>query len=97
MIDSKSYIAVPPGATILELLEDRGIRQKEFAERMEMSEKDVMGLIGGDIVLTQQTAQKLEQVLSVPASFWEKLEANYREKRVLVENENTLEKKKGFS
>ncbi len=97
MIESKSYIAVPPGATILELLEDRGIRQKEFAERMEMSEKDVMGLIGGDIVLTQQTAQKLEQVLSVPASFWEKLEANYREKRVLVENENTLEKKKGFS
>ncbi len=97
MIESKSYIAVPPGATILELLEDRGIRQKEFAERMEMSGKDVMGLIGGDIVLTQQTAQKLEQVLSVPASFWEKLEANYREKRVLVENENTLEKKKGFS
>lgn len=97
MIESENYIAVPPGATILELLEDRGMSREEFAKGMEMTEEDVVGLIDGKAVLTTLTAQKLEQVLGVPASFCEKLEAQYREKRALVEKENALEKAKAFS
>ena len=31
MVRSRSFIAIPPGETIKELLEDRGISQKEFA------------------------------------------------------------------
>ena len=38
MIRSQSYIAVPPGATIKEQLEDREMSQKEFAARMDMYE-----------------------------------------------------------
>ena len=34
MYESKNYIAIPPGATIKEQLETRGITQKEFALRM---------------------------------------------------------------
>lgn len=34
MLESKSFIATPPGATIREQLDDRGITQKEFASRM---------------------------------------------------------------
>ena len=37
MIKSRSYIATPPGATIKEQLMDRGLSQKEFALRMDMS------------------------------------------------------------
>lgn len=97
MIESKSYIAIPPGATILELLEDRGMSREEFAERMDMTEEDVVRLINGDVVLAPLIAQKLELALGVPASFWIKLEEQYKEKRVLVEKENALEKKNDFS
>ena len=34
MVRSDSFIATPPGATIKEQLNDRGMSQKEFAARM---------------------------------------------------------------
>lgn len=33
MLESKSYIATPPGVMIQEQLDDRGMTQKEFAKR----------------------------------------------------------------
>ena len=74
-----STIAVPPGESIREQLEDRGLSQKEFALRMGMSEKHISHLINGKTELTPQTAQRLESVLSVPAHFWLNLEVLYRE------------------
>ena len=41
MIRSNTYIATPPGSTIKEQLEDRGMTQKEFAARLDMSEKHI--------------------------------------------------------
>ena len=67
---SRSYIATPPGATIREQLNDRGMSQKEFAVRMDMSEKHISRLINGDVQLTPETAVRLEMVLGVPAKFW---------------------------
>lgn len=60
---SRSYIAIPPGATIEEQLEYFGMSQKEFAVRMGMSEKDISNLINGDVDLSPGTAMKLETVL----------------------------------
>ncbi len=91
MVRSRSIIATPPGATIKEQLNDRGISQKEFAARMDMSEKHISRLINGDVLLTPETAVKLEQVLGVPAGFWNNLESIYREKIVKAEAENALE------
>ena len=88
---SKTYIATPPGATIKEQLEMRGMSQKEFACRMGISEKHISHLINGDVQLTQETAFRLEMVLGIPARFWNNLEAIYREKMVKVEAENALE------
>ena len=39
MVRSRNYIATPPGATIKEQLVDRGMSQKEFADRMGMSQR----------------------------------------------------------
>ena len=91
MVRSRSYIATPPGATIKEQLNDRGMTQKAFAARMGMSEKHISKLINGDVQLTQETAAKLEIVLGVPAKFWNNLEAIYREKIVKAEEENALD------
>lgn len=91
MVRSRSYIATPPGATIKEQLSDRGMSQKEFAARMDMSEKHISKLINGDVHLTPDVAVRLELVLGVPAEFWNNLESIYREKLVKVEMENTMD------
>ena len=88
---SHSYIATPPGATIKEQLNERGMSQKEFAARMNMSEKHISKLINGEVQLTQETAVRLEMVLGVPAKFWNNLEVIYREKIIKAEAENAMD------
>ena len=90
MVRSRTFIATPPGATIKEQLNDRGMSQKEFAARMDMSEKHISKLINGEVQLTPETAVRLEMVLGVPAKFWSNLEAIYREKIVKAEAENAM-------
>ncbi len=91
MTRSRSYIATPPGATIKEQLEDRGMSQKEFASRMGMSEKHISRLINGEVQLTSEVAYRLEMVLGLPANFWSNLEAIYRDKLAKAEAENALD------
>lgn len=91
MIRSRSYIATPPGATIKEQLENRGMSQKEFASRMDMSEKHISRLINGEVQLTPDVAHRLEMVLGLPARFWNNLESIYREKIVKAVSENALD------
>ena len=91
MVRSRSFIATPPGATIKEQLHDRGMSQKEFAARMDMSEKHISKLINGSVQLTPETAVRLEMVLGVPAKFWNNLEAIYREKIIKAEAENAMD------
>ena len=91
MVKSRSYIATPPGATIKEQLLDRGLSQKEFALRMGMSEKHISELINGKVQLTPDVAVRLEMVLGVPAKFWNKLEATYREKLIKANAENEMD------
>ena len=88
---SRSYIATPPGSTIREQLKDRGMSQKEFAARMDLSEKHVSKLINGDVQLTPEVAVRLETVLGVPAKFWNNLEAIYREKLLKIKAENSMD------
>ena len=91
MVRSQSYIATPPGVTIKEQLKDRGMSQKEFAARMDLSEKHVSKLINGEVQLTPEVAVRLETVLGVPAKFWNNLEAIYREKLIKAESENSMD------
>ena len=91
MVRSRSYIATPPGAAVKEQLYDRGMSQKEFAARMDMSEKHISKLINGEVQLTPDVAVRLEMVLGVPASFWSNLEAVYREKIVKALAENAMD------
>ena len=88
---SRTIIATPPGATIKEQLENRGMTQKEFAVRMDMSEKHISQLINGDVQLTPNVALRLEAVLGIPASFWENLENIYQEKLARAREENAMD------
>ena len=91
MVQGRSIISVPPGATIKEQLVDRGISQKEFASRMGMSEKHISQLINGQVHLTADVALRLEAVFGIPASFWNNLEAIYCEKLAKAKAENEMD------
>lgn len=69
----------PPGATIADLLEERGWSQTEFALRMEYTKKHIHLLIQGKAPINEETAIKLERVLGSTVSFWLNREASYRE------------------
>lgn len=69
----------PPGETLLELLEERGMSQAELAERTGRPKKTINEIIKGKAALTPETAIQLEHVLGTPASFWNNREQHYRE------------------
>lgn len=94
---SRTYVAIPPGATIKELIEDRNMTQKEFAVRMGMSEKHISKLINGEVQLTMDVARRLETVLGPPTQFWSNLENRYREKIIMVREENAMDADVQFS
>ena len=83
-----NYIATPPGATLKEHLNTRGMSQEEFAVRMDMSEEHIGKLINGDIKLTPEMSSRLEMAFGIPASFWNNLEAIYRNKISKIKTEN---------
>ena len=97
MVKSRTFIATPPGATIKEQLLDKGMSQKEFATRMDLSQKHVSKLINGEVQLTPDVAVRLEMVLGVPANFWNKLEATYREKLIKANAENEMDEDKDIA
>ena len=75
----QSNFVYPPGETLLELLEERGMTQAELARRMGRPKKTINELIKGKTELTSETALQLEKVLQTPAHIWLNLEGSYRE------------------
>jgi HTH-type transcriptional regulator / antitoxin HigA len=70
--------AVAPGETLRELLEERGLSQRDLAQRAGLSPKRVNRLLQGLVPLSADVAVRLERVTGTPARFWNRLEATYR-------------------
>lgn len=71
--------AVHPGVTLEEALAERGMTQAQLALRMGRSPKEINEIVHGKIGITADTALVLERVLGIPAGFWIRLNANFRE------------------
>jgi HTH-type transcriptional regulator / antitoxin HigA len=84
--------ASPPGETLAEILDDRGMSQAELAERMGRPKKTINEIIQAKAALTSETALQLERVLGVPASFWSNLERNYRDSLARQAERDSLRK-----
>lgn len=81
MAKRKEYqacLAVPPGETLAEVLEDHGMPQNELALRTGVTAKHINEMIQGKAAISPTMALRLEQVLGVEASFWNNLEADYQ-------------------
>lgn len=83
--------AVPPGETLLEVLEDKGMTQKELALRTNRPLKTINEIVQGKAAITPETALQFERVLGVPARLWNTMERNYREDLARLQDEKTLQ------
>ena len=81
----------PPGDTIRELLEDRGLSFSDFAERMDRSRSWVSHLLRGDEGITKETADSLQTVLGGSSKFWLCREAQFREDYARLATKATTE------
>ena len=88
---SKTYMAIPPGATIKEMIDDRGISEAQLATRLGESEEFVRQLIEGETQLTAEVAGKLAAGLGMNMRFWLNMESYYREDLVNIDRENAQE------
>jgi addiction module HigA family antidote len=84
--------ASPPGHTIADLIEERGIKQVELAARMGVTPKFVNELIAGKASISPATAIALERTLDLPADFWLTRDARYQEFLARTDSESELDK-----
>jgi HTH-type transcriptional regulator/antitoxin HigA len=83
--------AVPPGETLLEVIESLGISQSDLAGRADRPKKTINEIIKGKAAITPETAIQFERVLGTPASFWTNLEQQYRTALARIEERSRLE------
>jgi HTH-type transcriptional regulator/antitoxin HigA len=82
--------AIPPGATLKETIDVKGISQAELSLRTGLAEKTISQIINGVAPITYDTAEKLELAIGVPARFWNSRESIYREALLRAENAERL-------
>lgn len=83
----------PPGYTLREILDIRGMSQTDLAERIGQSRNHIAKILRGDAPITTETAIKLDRTLGVPARFWGNRELHYREYLALKAEKEKLAKR----
>lgn len=86
----------PPGETLEEVLEMRGMTQAELAERTGRPKKTINEIVKGKAAITPETALQFELVLGIPAAFWANREQQYRQALATAEEMTSLEAQAGW-
>ena len=71
------FKAFPPGETLKDELEERGIKQKDFAKQIGMQPSHLSELINGKLAISADIADRMENALGIPAQFWMNLQSSY--------------------
>ena len=83
----KPNYAVPPGATLQEALDERGMSEADLAQRTGQSIETINLILGGFDPITPEIAAEFEQALGIPAHLWNNLERHYRETLARLQDE----------
>lgn len=83
--------ALPPGSTLRESLDEQGMSQADLASRTGLAEKTVSQIVNGIAPITYETADRLEMATGIPAGFWNRREATYREALARADETQKLE------
>lgn len=85
-------LVIHPGETIYDVIVDRGLTQKELAQRAGVSEAFLSDVIHGKKDISKGLAMGLSYALDVPSSFWLNLQANYDAELLSVQEINSVSK-----
>lgn len=69
---------LPPGATLQEVLDERGMSQIDLARRTGLSAKHINQVVKGTAAISAETAILFERATGVPADVWARLESTYQ-------------------
>lgn len=72
-------LLIPPGETVADVLENRGMTRGELADKTGFSPAYIDAVIAAKEEISPDFADALERVFDVPKSFWMNLQANYNE------------------
>ena len=77
IIESKDLIAFHPGQYVEELIKEYNVTQKEFAERLGVSEMKLGKLVNGEESISNDIARKLAKVTNISMITWLNLQNAY--------------------
>ena len=83
-------LIIHPGETLIEILKDREMSQKELAIRTGMTEKHISTVVKGQKNISVAFAKRLEYALGIDAGFWINLQANYDRELLEFEEVNNI-------
>lgn len=85
------FMATHPTEMIKDEIKERGMSQKELAERLGMQASNVSRMIREKETITSALAAKLEKALGIKSSFWLNAQAEYDKDILAVEQRNEKE------
>lgn len=77
IIEYKDLIAFHPGQYVEELIKDYNVTQKEFAERLEISEMKLGKLVNGEESISNDIAESLAKLTNISMQTWLNLQNAY--------------------
>ena len=77
IVEYKDLIAFHPGQYVEELIEDYNVTQKEFAERLGISEMKLYKLVNGEESISNDIARKLANITNISMQTWFNLQNAY--------------------
>ena len=77
IVESKDRIAFHPGQYVEELIEDYNVTQKEFADRLGISEMKIGKLVNGEESISNDIARKLAEITNISMITWLNLQSIY--------------------
>ena len=77
IIESKDLIAFHPGQQVEELIKEYNVTQKEFADRLGISEMKLGKLVNGEESISNDIARKLAKVTNISMITWLNLQNVY--------------------
>lgn len=92
MSDYKAPIAIHPGETLKDILDEIGLSQAQLSGRTGLHVKTINEIIKGKNPITSDTALKLSIVFGMSESFWNNLQRNYEETIARIALEKEIEK-----
>ena len=77
IVEYKDLIAFHPGQYVEELIKEYNVTQKEFAERLGISEMKLGKLVNGEESISNDIAEKLTNITNTSMKTWLNLQNAY--------------------